>query len=70
MRHDITSNETRFSVKFDDSARKWLVFDRLGAGQLVGTHHRRGGAVIQAEDEERRWRRFGPGVETFALVAF
>ena len=70
MRKEIKLDETRFFVKFDDDARKWLVFDRLCIEQLVGAHAGRGGAVNQAEDEERRWRRFGPGVETFALVAF
>ena len=28
-----------------------------------------GNAAEQAESEERRWRRFGAGAETFALIA-
>ena len=70
MKHRDETYDIRYVVQFDDNASKWLVFDQLNGGQAVGAHAWRGGAVIQAEDEERRWRRFGPGTETFALVAF
>ncbi|MDD9876688.1 MAG: hypothetical protein OXR84_04510 [Magnetovibrio sp.] len=60
----------RFTVEFDTHASKWLVFDWLNAGQAVGAHRDQGAAFVQAESEEQRWRRFGPGTETFALVAF
>ncbi len=59
----------RFVVRCDTKAGKWLVIDTLTVEQTVGCHERRAGAVIQAESEERSWRRLGAGAETFALIA-
>ncbi len=59
----------RYAVRFDRGADIWEVVDTLSAEQAVGAHRQRTPAIIQAEAEERRWRRFGPGKETFALTA-
>lgn len=59
----------RYVVRYDKTDRKWLVIDTLTVEQTVGCHAAKPGALIQAESEERRWRRLGTGAETFALVA-
>lgn len=58
----------RFSVRYDNRAETWEVVDGLSAQQTVGWHRQQMSAFVQAEAEERRWRRFGPGTETFALT--
>ena len=59
----------RYEICYDDRARKWAVIDHLSTNQTVGLHDGRQNAAEQAESEERRWRRFGAGAETFALIA-
>jgi len=59
----------RYFVRYDRVAETWQVVDSLSAEQTVGAHRDKAPAVFQAEAEERRWRRFGPGTETFALMA-
>lgn len=59
----------RYVVRHDSVGEAWLVVDTLTVEQIVGRHTRHPGAVIQAETEERRWRRLGLGAENFALMA-
>jgi hypothetical protein len=59
----------RYVVRYDNRDRKWLVVDTLTVEQTVGLHAEQSGAFIQAESEERRWRRLGTGAENFALMA-
>lgn len=59
----------RFAVRFNRKAKTWEVVDTLSVEQTVGAHRQQMAAMVQAEAENRRWRRFGPGVETFALTA-
>lgn len=59
----------RYVVRYDNHDRKWLVVDTLTVEQTVGCHLGQPEALIQAESEERRWRRLGAGTETFALMA-
>jgi len=59
----------RFAVRYDRLRNSWDVIDTLSAEQTVGAHRQKMAAVTQAEAEEHRWRRFGPGTETFDLTA-
>ncbi len=59
----------RYEIRYDDGASKWAVIDHLSTSQTVGLHDGQQNAAEQAESEERRWRRFGTGTETFALIA-
>ena len=59
----------RYVVRYDNQDRKWLVVDTLTVEQTVGCHRGQPEALIQAESEERRWRRLGAGAENFALMA-
>ncbi len=58
----------RYVVRHDSVDDIWLVVDTLGAEQTVGRHSQHPLAVYQADTEERRWRRHGLGLETFALM--
>ena len=58
----------RYVVRHDAVDDNWLVVGTLGAEQTVGRHCNRAPAVYQADDWERSWRRFGFGIETFALM--
>ena len=50
----------RYSVKFENQDRNWIVADTANAHQIMGVHPTKALAYKQAFAEQERWRKYDP----------
>ena len=58
----------RYSVKYQNQDRNWVVADTANAQQIMGIHPTKAAAYRQAFAEQERWRKFDPTAKHLSRV--